>query len=136
MGVQSLNLTPCLTVKFSVLFPLLHAQLVASLGVDLAFSSVSTNAMASSTWPMVTPSPRLPGLNGLKLQFHCVPCSLEIVSVPLGPLPVLPPAAPDDPEGEEELQAASAAASSAAAPVMSKRLIRVPPLGFASDVSL
>ena len=85
---------------------------------------------------MVTPSPRLPGLNGLKLQFHCVPCSLEIVSVPLGPLPVLAPAAPDDPEGEEELQAASAAASSAAAPVMRKRLIGVPPLGIAWDVSL
>src|SRR5580693_2082150 len=78
---------------------------------------------------MVMPSPRLPGLNGLKLQFHCVPCSFEIVSVPLGPLPALAPP-PDDPEGEEEeLQAASAAASSAAAPVMSKRLIGVPPLG-------
>jgi hypothetical protein len=61
---------------------------------------------------------------------------LEIVSVPLGPLPVLVPAAPDDPEGEEELQAASAAASSAAAPVMRKRLIGVPPLGIAWDVSL
>src|ERR1700722_13270331 len=136
MGVPSLNLTPCLIVKVSVLLPLLHAQLVASQGVALAFSSVSMNARGSYTWPMVTPSPRVPGLNGLKLQFHGVPCSLEIVSVPLGPLPVLPPAAPDDPAGEEELHAASAAASSAAAPVMSKRLIRVPPLGFASDVSL
>src|SRR5580692_8349659 len=121
MGVPSLNLTPCLIVKVSVLLPLLHAQLVASQGVALAFSSVSTNARGSYTWPMVTPSPRLPGLNGLKLQFHCVPCSFEIVSVPLGPLPPAEPAAePDDPE---ELQAASAVASSAAAPVRSKRLI-------------
>jgi hypothetical protein len=68
-------------------------------------------------------------LNGLKLQFHCVPCSLEIVSVPLGPLPALEPV-PDDPEGEEELQAvASAAASTAAAAVISKRLIGVPSTG-------
>ena len=98
----------------SVLLPLLHAQLVASHGVALPFSSVSTNASGSYTWPMVTPSPRLPGLNGLKLQFHCVPCSLEIVSVPLGPLAEV---APDDPDDAEDLQAATAAASSAAAPV-------------------
>src|SRR6185437_16195730 len=70
---------------------------------------------------MVTPSPRLPGRNGLKLQFHWVPCSLEIVRVPVGPLPEL-----EDPlllEGELELHAASAAASSAAAPVRIRRLI-------------
>src|SRR5580698_2784760 len=102
MGVPSLNLTPFLMVKVRVLLPLLHAQLVASQGDALAFSSVSTNASGSYTWPMVTPSPRLPGLNGLKLQFHCVPCSLEIVSVPLGPLPALDPVAL--PEDAEELQ--------------------------------
>jgi hypothetical protein len=63
-------------------------------------------------------------LNGLKLQFHCVPEALTIVSVPVGPLPPAEPEAePDDPE---ELQAASAAASSAAAPVRSKRLMGVP----------
>ncbi len=130
IGVPSLNLTSFLIVKVSVLLPLLQAQLVASQGVALAFSSVSTNASGSYTWPMVTPSPRLPGLNGLKLQFHCVPCSLEIVSVPLGPFAA---AAPDDPAGAEELlQAASAAASSAAAPVTSKRLMGVPSTGCLS----
>src|SRR5277367_5918474 len=125
--MPSLNLTPVRMVKLSVLLPLLQAQLVASHGVVLPFSRVSTNASGSYTWPMVTPSPRLLGLNGLKLQFHSVPCSLEMVSVPLGPLPVLAPVLPDDPAGAEELQAvASAAASSAAAPVMRKRLIGVP----------
>jgi hypothetical protein len=67
------------------------------------------------------PSPRLPGLNGLKLQFHCVPCSFEIVSVPLGP----EAEPPDDPDGEEELQAATAARRSAAVPVKRRRLMRV-----------
>src|SRR4029077_1733760 len=109
MGVPSLNLTPCLIVKVSALLPLLHAQLVASQGVVLAFSSVSTNARGSYTWPMVTPSPRLPGLNGLKLQFHCVPCSLEITRVPDGPPAVDPDEA--EPELELLLHAASAAAS-------------------------
>jgi hypothetical protein len=61
----------------------------------------------------------------LKLQFHCVPEALTIVSVPLGALPLADPEAepeaePDDPA---ELQAASAAASRAAAPVRNKRLI-------------
>ena len=66
-------------------------------------------------------------MNGLKLQFHWVPATLMIVSVPLGPLPEPEPLAePDDPVDPEELQAASAAASSAAAPVMSKRLMGVP----------
>ncbi len=39
-------------------------------------------------------------MNGLKLQFHWAPCSLEIVRVPVGPLPE-----PEDPLplGEEEL---------------------------------
>jgi hypothetical protein len=90
---------------------------------------------------MVTPSPRLPGLNGLKLQFHCVPCSLEIVRVPLGA--ALAGADDEagadddgavDDEGDEgdddgddvaEEQAATATASSAAAPVAIRRLIPV-----------
>src|SRR6185437_358508 len=108
-----------------------------SQGEALAFCRVFTNASGSYTCPMVMPSPRLLGLNGLKLQFHCVPVTLTIVSVPLGPLPELEPAPPDDPEGEEELlQAASAAASSAAAPVMSKRrLIGVPFTGMSRRLS-
>jgi hypothetical protein len=73
---------------------------------------------------MVTPWPRLPGLNGLKLQFHSVPCALEIVSVPLGPFAAVPD--PDDDDEVEELQAATAAASSAAAPAtIMRRLIPV-----------
>ena len=62
----------------------------------------------------------------MKLQFHCVPSTLTIVSVPVGPLPAAEPEAepeaePDDPE---EVQAASAAAASTAvAPVRSKRLM-------------
>ena len=47
IGVPSLNLTPCLIVKVSVLLPLLHAQLVASQGVALAFCRVFTNASGS-----------------------------------------------------------------------------------------
>jgi hypothetical protein len=84
------------------------------------------------------PSPRLLGLNGLKLQFHSVPCSLEMVRVPLGallPLGVLevePEVAPEVepvepvPEGvddPEELQAAATVASSTVAPVRRMRLI-------------
>jgi hypothetical protein len=91
---------------------------------------------------MVMPWPRFPGLNGLKLQFHCVPCSLEIVSVPLGAaaegvLDADVDAAGDvavdvaddvgDEEGDEEddEQAAIEAASSAAPPIMNRRLIPV-----------
>src|SRR5579862_6205359 len=81
----------------------------------------------SYTWPMVTPSPRLPGLKGLKLQFHCVPCSLEITRVPDGP----PAVDPDEPDPElEPLHAASAVASavasSAAPPTWKKRLMGGP----------
>src|SRR5579859_791514 len=78
------------------------------------------------------PSPRLPGLNGLKLQFHWVPCSLEIVSVPLGACAELPfpELAPGDPEDGVELQAATAARKSAAVPATRRRLIgSCPPLG-------
>jgi hypothetical protein len=58
---------------------------------------------------MVTPWARFDGLNGLKLHVQRVPCSLEIVSTPLGA-----PEAEDPELGVEldELQAASAAASS------------------------
>jgi len=85
---------------------------------------------------MVTPSPRLPGLNGLKLQFHSVPCSLEIVSVPLGPAAAGVPDADvddvpdvdddgddDDGDDDDEQAATEAAASTAAAPVRIRRLI-------------
>jgi len=72
---------------------------------------------------MVTPWLRSLGLNGLKLQFHWVPCSLEIVRVPDGPA-VLAPFPPVELEGLElPLHAASAAASSAAALVRIRRLI-------------
>ncbi len=121
IGVPLLNLTPCLIVNVRVLLPLLHAHLVASQGDALAFSSVSTKASGSYTCPRVMPIPRLPGLKGLKLQFHWVPATLMIVSVPVGPLPPAEPEAELD--GPEELQAASAAASSAAAPAKSKRLM-------------
>jgi hypothetical protein len=77
-------------------------------------------------------------LNGLKLQFHWVPCSLEITRVPDGAALVDPEEDPPpleeglplpvevEVEVEElglELHAASAAASSAAAPVRIMRLI-------------
>jgi hypothetical protein len=87
----------------------------------------------------VMPSPRLLGLNGLKLQFHSVPCSLEMVSVPLGVLvlplvepevalevePALEPVVevPEGVDDPEELQAAATVASSTVAPVRSMRLI-------------
>ena len=73
----------------------------------------------------------------MKLQFHCVPCSLEIVSVPLGPLAagVLDAEVDDVPEvgddeddddGDDDEQAATeAAASSAVAPAKIRRLIPV-----------
>jgi hypothetical protein len=60
-------------------------------------------------------------LNGLKLQVHSVPCSLEIVSVPLGPVAEVP----DDPDDAEDPQAATAAVRSAAAPITIRRLIGV-----------
>src|SRR5215467_13509332 len=111
IGVPLLNLTPCLIVNVSVLLPLLHAHLVASQGVALAFCRLFTNASGSYTCPRVMPVPRSLGLNGLKLQFHWVPATLMIVSVPLGPwAPVLAPVVepPDAPVEPEELQAASA----------------------------
>jgi hypothetical protein len=70
---------------------------------------------------MVTPWARFDGLNGLKLQVHSVPCSLEIVSVPLGPVAEVP----DDPDDAEDPQAATAAVRSAAAPITIRRLIGV-----------
>jgi hypothetical protein len=119
IGVPSLNFTPLRIVNVRTLLPSLHAQPVASHGVALAFSRVSTNASGSYTWPMVMPRPVSLGLYGLKLQFHCEPLSLSSVSVPLGPLAD----EPDDPDGADDPQAATAAAMSTAAPVTIRRLI-------------
>src|SRR6266568_1947108 len=109
IGVPSLHLTPLrmVNVRFLLLSP--QAQAVASHGVVFPLCRVLTNASGSYTWPIVTPWARLVGLNGLKLQVHSVPCSLEIVRVPVGPLAVVP----DDDDDVEELQAATATASSA-----------------------
>jgi len=123
IGVPSFHLTPLRMVNVRVLLLLLHAQAVASHGVVFAFCKVLTNTSGSYTWPKVTPVAVLPGLNGLKLQFHCVPWVSAMTSVPLGPLAEL--AVDPDDDDAEELHAATAAASSTAAPVTISRLIGV-----------
>ena len=50
-GSPLLNLTPDRIVNVSVRLPLVHAQLVASHGVSLAFCSVLTNTSGSYTGP-------------------------------------------------------------------------------------
>ena len=71
-------------------------------------------------------------MNGLKLQFHSVPCSLEMVSVPDGAWAAGVPDDPDDDgpddgddggDEEDEEEQAATAARSAAAPATRRRLI-------------
>jgi hypothetical protein len=88
--------------------------------VALAFCRVLTNASGSYTWPIVMPCARFDGLNGLKLQVHSAPCSLERVSVPLGP--------DDFPEEDGELVPHAAASRPAAmrTPSIFRRLMAQP----------
>jgi hypothetical protein len=100
---------------------------------------VLTNISGSYTWPKVTPVAMTLGLNGLKLQVHCVPWALEMTSVPLGALLVAGVLDADvdevddddgvddddDDDDPDEQAATEAAAISAAVPAMNRRLIAV-----------